>query len=261
MTKELLYIKVAEGIATITINRTDKRNALSLDMWGEMARLVCEAAADRSVLTLILRGADQTAFASGVDIEEMVKIAASEDKAWQLMNAVRAAEQALADCPKPIIAMISGFCIGGGIELALGCDLRFAARNVRFAIPPAKLGVVYSLSSTHRLIRLVGLGRARDLLYSARPFDGEEAFRMGFLERLFDDDDLERETMEYARVLGRRSQYSIRAAKKLSDAAVEGGSDEDAPIRLIRGGAFRCEDLAEGLKAFGEKRAPNFTWR
>lgn len=261
MTKESLFLKVADGIGTITINRPEKRNALSLDMWLKMRHLVSSAAADPSVLTIILRGVDETAFASGVDIEEMVRIAASEDKAWQLMNAVRAAEQALSDCEKPIIAMISGICVGGGIELALGCDLRFAARNSRFAVPPAKLGVVYSLSSTHRLIRLIGLGRARDLLYSARTFEAEEAFNIGFVERLFEDGNLERETLEYVRLLGRRSQYSIRAAKKLSAAAIEGGSDEDEPIRLVRGKAFQCEDLSEGLKAFSEKRAPNFTWR
>lgn len=259
--KQPLTIAVTEGIATITINRPDKRNALSLDMWLTLPRLVSEAASDRAVATLVLRGVDDTAFASGVDIDEMVRIATSEEKAWELMDAVRNAEQAIADCTKPVIAMINGFCIGGGIELALACDLRFAGRSSRFAVPPAKLGVVYSLSSTHRLIRLVGLGRARDLLYSARPFDAEEAFRMGFIERLVDDADLERETMDYARVLGRRSQYSIRAAKTLSTAAIMGGSDEDPAIRAIRGGAFTGEDLAEGLKAFGEKRAPNFTWR
>jgi len=261
MNRDPLFLTVANGVATITINRPEKRNAMSLEMWLSMRRFVEAAAADREVLTLILRGVDETAFASGADIEEMLGIAGSEEAAWRVMDAVRGAEQSLADCPKPVIAMISGFCIGGGMELALGCDLRFAARNARFAIPPAKLGLVYSLSSTQRLIRLVGLGQARDLLYSARPFDATEALNLGLIERVFDDADLERETLEYAKVLSRRSQYSIRAAKRLSAAAVAGGSDEDASIRKIRGGAFHGDDLAEGLKAFSQKRPPEFTWR
>src|ERR1700740_3031955 len=143
-------------------------------------------------------------------MEEMLSIATTDD-AWALMDAVRNAEHALSDCPKPVIAMIRGFCIGGGIELALGCDLRFAAKTATFAVPPAKLGLVYSLSSTKRLIELVGLGCARDLLYSARSFDAAEAFRMGLVERVFEEDEIEQKTLEYAELLARRSQYSIRA--------------------------------------------------
>ena len=261
MSKEALSLKAADGVAIITIDRPEKRNAMSLEMWQAMSDLVTTAANNRAVLTIVLRGVDQTAFAAGADIEEMLQITGSEDKTWRLMDAVRNAEQALADCPKPTIAMISGICIGGGVELALGCDLRFASENARFAIPPAKLGLVYSLASTHRLIRLVGLGRARDLLYSARSFDAQEALRVGFVERVFAQDELEGNTMEYVRTLSQRSQYSIRAAKAVSTAAIEGGTDEDNAIRMIRGGAFSNEDLKEGLDAFVNKRQPRFTWR
>jgi enoyl-CoA hydratase/carnithine racemase len=234
---------------------------MSLEMWRAMSKLVGTAAGDREVLTIILRGADATAFAAGADIEEMLRIAESEEESWALMNVVRGAEQSLSECPKPVIAMINGICIGGGVELALGCDLRFAARNARFAIPPAKLGLVYSLSSTKRLIDLVGIGRARDLLYSARTIDSAEALRIGFVERVFDDADLERETLAYARTLAERSQYSIRAAKMVSAAALASGTDEDETIRRIRGEAFLGEDLKEGLSAFVAKRPPRFTWR
>ena len=261
MSKEPLSLDVADGIATITINRPEKRNAMSLEMWRMMGQLVGTAARDPAVLSLILRGVDSTAFAAGADIEEMLGIADSDDARWGLMNAVRGAEQSLSDCPKPVIAMINGICIGGGVELALGCDLRFAARNARFAVPPAKLGLVYSLSSTKRLIELVGLGRTRDLLYSARTIDSSEALRIGFVERVFADADLERETFEYARILASRSQYSIRAAKSVSAAALSGASDEDEPIRRIRGDAFLGDDLKEGLSAFVAKRPPRFTWR
>jgi enoyl-CoA hydratase len=260
MSARSLCLSVSDGIAHIIIDRVHKKNAMSLDMWREMARLVAAAAADPSVLAIVLRGIDATAFASGADIEEMMSIVSERD-AWTLMDAVRGAEQALSHCPKPVIAMIRGFCIGGGVELALGCDLRFAATTATFAVPPAKLGLVYSLSSTKRLIELVGLGRARDLLYSARSFDASEALRIGLVERVFEESEIERKTMEYVQVLARRSQYSIRAGKKVSAAAIAGGSDEDEEIRKIRGGAFSGDDLKEGLAAFASRRPPNFGWR
>jgi enoyl-CoA hydratase/carnithine racemase len=225
-----------------------------------MRKLVTAATSDRSALVIILRGVDATAFASGADIEEMLSIATTDD-AWALMDAVRSAEQALSDCPKPVIAMIRGFCIGGGIELALGCDLRFAAKTATFAVPPARLGLVYSLVSTKRLIELVGLGRARDLLYSARSFDASEAFQIGLVERVFEDEDIEKRTLEYVEILLRRSQYSIRAAKHVSAAAMAGKSDDDKEIQDLRGAAFSGEDLKEGLAAFASKRAPDFAWR
>jgi enoyl-CoA hydratase len=260
MSANCLSLSISDGIAQIIIDRTDKRNAMSLEMWGDMRRLVTAATSDRSALAIVLRGVDATAFASGADIEEMLSIATTDD-AWALMDAVRNAEHALSDCPKPVIAMIRGFCIGGGIELALGCDLRFAAKAATFAVPPARLGLVYSLSSTKRLIELVGLGRARDLLYSARSFDAAEAFRMGLVERVFEDDEIEQQTLEYAELLTRRSQYSIRAAKRVSAAAIAGGSDDDKEIRNLRAAAFSGEDLKEGLAAFVSKRVPGFSWR
>jgi enoyl-CoA hydratase len=260
MSASCLALSISDGIAEIIIDRPDKRNAMSLEMWGEMCRLVTVATSDRSALAIVLRGIDATAFASGADIEEMLSISTTEN-AWALMDAVRSAEQALSDCPKPVIAMIRGFCIGGGIELALGCDLRFAAKAATFAVPPAKLGVVYSLSSTKRLIELVGLGRARDLLYSARSFDASEAFRIGLVERVFEDDEIEQKTFDYVEMLARRSQFSIRAAKQISSAALAGKSDEDNEVRKVREAAFCGEDLGEGLAAFTAKRPPSFRWR
>ena len=250
MSTEPLQLTVAGGIATIAINRPEKRNAMSLSMWRDLSKYVAACADDPDVLAIVLRGGE-AAFASGADLEEILRVADSDVGRWELMNAVRAAEQSLVDCPKPSIAMIRGICIGGGVELALGCDLRFAAETARFAIPPAKLG----------LIELVGLGRARDLLYSARAFDAAEALSLGLVERVFDDGDLERETLAYVQGLAMRSQYSNRAAKAISASAMTGGTDDDQAVREIRGNAFSGEDLREGLAAFAVKRSPRFTWR
>jgi enoyl-CoA hydratase len=261
MSNEPIHLSVADEIARVIIDRVEKRNAMSFAMWQRLPVLIAEAAADRSAKVIVLQGADETAFAAGADIEEILTLIDSPAGGQELMDAVRSAEQALGNCPKPVIAMIRGLCVGGGIELALACDLRFASRGTRFAIPPARLGLVYSASSTRRLIELAGIGKARDLLYSGRSFDSAEAREMGLIEREFSEDEIEAQTIRYAKSLCERSQYSIRAAKQITAAVRDGGSDEDDPIRRLRIGAFSNDDLKEGARAFLEKRSPNFTCR
>ena len=258
--KPELYLEKDGDIAQLVINRTAKRNALSLEMWMRIPEFFASIEQDNAIQVAIIRGVDDSAFASGVDIEEFSRIASSEELGWQLMDAVHAAEQSIASCWKPVIAMIQGHCVGGGMELALACDLRFASRNSRFSVPPAKLGLVYSLASTRRLVELVGVGNARDLLFSARSFGADEAAQLGFVERLFDASEIGRETLAYARSISQRSQYSVRASKKVIAAISRGEFEPNEEIQRLRGTAFQGEDLAEGMRAFFEKRAPNFKW-
>jgi enoyl-CoA hydratase/carnithine racemase len=255
-----LYLEFEGELAFLIINRVEKRNALSLGMWKRIPSLFAEIENNHSIRVAIIRGGDDTAFAAGVDIDEFSGIAGSEELSWQLMDTVHAAEQSIANCSKPVIAMIEGHCVGGGIELALACDLRFASRESRFAVPPAKLGLVYSLSSTRRLIELVGIGSACDLLFSARSFDAREAAELGLVERIFEPSAIVDATLSYARMLCERSQYSIRASKKIIAAVSRGESSPSAEIQGLRGGAFVGEDLKEGMTAFFEKRAARFMW-
>jgi enoyl-CoA hydratase/carnithine racemase len=258
--KAALYLEVDNQLATVIIDRVEKRNALSLQMWKRIPELFAEIESERSVKVVIVRGVDNTAFAAGVDIEEFSRIAASEELGRELMETVQAAEQSIGNCSKPVIAMIDGPCVGGGVELALACDLRFASKGSTFSVPPAKLGLVYSLSSTRRLIELIGIGRSRDLLYSARTFGAEEAERIGLIERVFDASRIRAETLSYAELLCRRSQYSIRASKAIIQAISRGEQDANPEIQRLRGGAFLEDDLREGLNAFFEKRPPEFKW-
>jgi enoyl-CoA hydratase len=255
-----LHLQAEGEVATLTIDRVEKRNALSLEMWNRIPGIIAEIEKDASVRVLIIRGVDSSAFASGVDIDEFSRIAASEELGWQLMDTVHEAEQSIANCVKPVIAMIEGYCVGGGVELALACDLRFASRKSTFAVPPAKFGLVYSLSSTRRLVELIGIGKTRDLLYSARSFDAPEAQEIGLVERVFDPEEIVDATLSYARTLSSRSQYSIRASKKIIAAVSRGAVVPDAEIQRLRGGSFVADDLKEGMAAFFEKRAPKFTW-
>jgi enoyl-CoA hydratase len=255
-----LHLKTDGEVATLTIDRAEKRNALSLAMWSRIPGLISEVEKNTSVRVLIIRGVDNTAFAAGVDIEEFSRIATSEKLGWELMDTVHAAEQAIANCVKPVIAMIEGYCVGGGIELALACDLRFASQRSTFAVPPAKLGLVYSLSSTRRLVELIGVGKTRDLLFSSRSFGASEAKEMGLVEFVFEPEEIVDATLSYAQTLCTRSQYSIRASKKIIAAASRGELTSNAEIQRLRGGSFAEDDLKEGMTAFFEKRAPKFPW-
>ena len=259
MTSEL-HLETKGEVATLTIDRAAKRNALSLEMWRRIPDLISEVEKSTSARVLIIRGVDDTAFASGVDIEEFSRIATSEELGWELMDTVHAAEQSIANCHKPVIAMIEGYCVGGGIELALACDLRFASTKSTFAVPPAKLGLVYSLSSTRRLVELIGVGKARDLLFSARSFDAREAKEIGLVEFTFEPEEIVEATLRYAQTLTTRSQYSIRAGKKIIAAAGRGELSPNAEIQRLRGGSFAEGDLKEGMAAFFEKRTPKFPW-
>lgn len=255
-----VYLQRANEIARLVIDRPDKRNALSLAMWRSIPPLIDEVVEDRSIKVLILQGVDETAFAAGADIDEIADHAGSEELAWKFMDAVHAAESSIGRCAKPVIAMIRGDCIGGGVELALACDLRFAQTGCRFGIPPAKLGLVYSLASTARLVQLIGPGLARDYLFSGRLFDSAEARSAGLVDQVFAPADVVAQTQAYAEMLCRRSQWSIRAAKVIVGAALAGAEEEDDEIRRWRGGSFLGPDLHEGICAFQEKRPPNFPW-
>ena len=253
---------IREGpLARIILNRPEKRNALSLAMWEAIPEMVETVERDPDVRVLLVQGADETAFAAGADISEFEDIFATKKGRGRYADAVHAAEQSLGGCAKPAIAMIQGDCIGGGVELALACDLRFAGTNSRFGITPVKLGFVYSLSSTKRLIELVGPAKAKDLLFSGRLFDSAEAERLGLVDRLFEPESLEAEARAYAVALCGLSQYSVRATKTIVRMIVEGAGEETAESRALRVDGFAGEDAREGIRAYLEKRKPKFTWK
>lgn len=256
-----IYVQREGEIARLVIDRPGKRNALNLAMWRAIPGLVQDVDGDPMVKVLIVQGVDETAFAAGADIGEIEDHAGSEELAWQFMDSVHAAETALGKCSKPVIAMIRGDCIGGGIELALACDIRFSQSGARFSIPPAKLGLVYSLASTTRLVQLVGPGLARDFLFSGRFFDCAQARAAGLIDHEIAADAIVEYTRSYAETLCRRSQWSIRAAKAVIRAALAGAQEEDDEIRRWRSGSFLSPDLREGARAFHERRAAVFPWR
>ncbi|WP_449066571.1 enoyl-CoA hydratase/isomerase family protein [Planomonospora algeriensis] len=238
----------AEHVATLAIDRPDKRNAMSADMWRALPGVLEPLAADPGVRVLVLTGAGGT-FCSGADISEIAELSEGGDDTALTVTA----ERALTRFPKPVIAMIEGFCVGGGCQLALACDLRLAADGARFGITPAKLGIVYPLSSTRRLVDHVGPSAAKSLLYTADLVDAERALRIGLVDEVLPAGELAGRVYGLARTMTGRSQLTLAASKEI----VDGRAGEDGFRAWQR--ASR-DELAEGVAAFLERRPPRFTW-
>jgi enoyl-CoA hydratase/carnithine racemase len=248
------------AIATLVLNRPDSHNAVRLGMYEALPGLLREVDEDRSVKVLVVRGAGTRAFASGADISEFREVRANAETARAYNERVAAAERALEGLSKPTIAMVHGYCIGGGCGLALACDLRFADEQASFAITPAKLGLVYSLESTKRLVDVAGPAQAKWILMSGQRVDAARAHQIGLADELVPAEDLEKLTYEFAELLCTRAQFSIRATKQIVGRVLAGQTEDDAASRDLRNSSFDTEDYAEGVRAFLEKRRPNFTW-
>jgi len=244
-------------VARLTLNRPAKKNALNAAMWAAIPPLVAEVAADDAVRVLILTGAGE-AFAAGADIAEFETVYATAESAARYTATVKAANEALAAFPKPALAMIGGACVGGGAALALCCDLRFASADARFGITPAKLGLSYPFLDTRRLVEAVGPGRAKDILFSGRILDAEEALRFGLIDRVAAPDALEAAVMAYAATLVANSPVSQASIKRMV-ALAQGPLGPDAPEpHALYLEAFAADDFREGYAAFVAKRPPRF---
>ena len=247
------------GIATVVLNRPRMRNAVSLAMWSEIADVTEGLAKDDSVRAIVYRGAGRDAFASGADISEFTENRKDTQTALAYNKKTEAAYTSIRLCPKPTVAMIFGFCMGGAMALAMACDLRFAAGGSKFGIPAARLSIIYGLDPVHQLVDLVGPAYAKDILYSARTLDAAEALRIGFIQRLVPASELEACTYDYLRTVAENAPLSIRGTKAQVQAIFEGVNDGHRKKLSDLGiETFNSQDYAEGTRAFLEKRKPTF---
>lgn len=246
-----VFHTVADSTATVVLSNPAKRNAMTTGMWRELPALLGRLAVDPEVRALVLVGEGPT-FCAGADISSLRE---PEDAAGGTPQelAVRA-ENALAAFPKPTLAAVRGYCVGGGCQLAAACDLRFAEEGALFGVTPAKLGIVYPSSSTRRLSSLVGPAAAKYLLFSGELIDTERALRTGLVDEVLPEGQLDKRVAEFTRVLVSRSQLTQAAAKEFAD----GRTDRDAHWAAQQRGSG---DTAEGVAAFLERRAPRFGWR
>ena len=229
-------------------------------MWAALPALVDAAVADTSVKVIIIHGGTAGAFAAGADISEFETIYATAESAERSGDTIARAIDSLANCAKPVIAAIDGACVGGGVSLALAADLRIAGEGAKFAVTPAKLGLVYPVDDTRRLAEAVGVPNAKDILLTGRLFESEEAFRMGLINRLVPKGDALAVAREVAAGIGAISQWSNRATKQMFE-GVEKGWDNNTPeAKALFLDGFANEDFSEGYSAFLQKRPARFTF-
>jgi enoyl-CoA hydratase len=253
---------VDDGIGWLTFNNPQRRNAVSLEMWQGIGDALDAFQRDAAVRVVVMKGAGGKAFAAGADISEFDQQRANAEQRKQYGEISARGGRGLAQFDKPLIAMIQGFCIGGGLAIALNADVRFATPASKFGVPAAKLGLGYEYAGTAALARLVGPSSARDILFSARFLDADEALRIGLVNFVVLDDQLEARVRAYAGMVAANAPLTIRAAKASINAfeRYSRGQEVDEIAALVDA-CFDSDDYKEGRRAFAEKRAPKFQGR
>jgi enoyl-CoA hydratase/carnithine racemase len=246
------------AVAILTIDRPEKRNAMTAGMWAALPGVLAPLAEDPQVRALVVTGRGPS-FCAGADISDLLSGSDPDDPMADVRRDNLAAQAALRDFPKPTVAMIRGHCIGGGVEIAASCDLRFTDPTGVFGVTPAKVGIVYTPRSTKALVDLVGPAMTKYLLFSGELIDAPTALRAGLVDRVVPADDLETEVRRFTDVLTSRSALSQRATKDVVAALTEGDDGETTVAPWYRA-TIAAGELSEGVAAFTERRAPRFPW-
>jgi enoyl-CoA hydratase len=254
--------KVEDGVGVITFNNPEKRNAMSLDMWEGLGKALIELRDNAQVRVVILTGAGDKAFVSGADISQFEKNRHNAEASEEYSKKSAAQRALLADYPKPIIACIRGFCLGGGMQVAMAADIRIASENSQFGIPAAKLGIAYGYDGLRNLVSLVGPSWARLIMYTGMRIDSAEAVRIGLVDRVVPDTELWNATMDIARTISGNAPLAIKAAKiTIAQILKDPGERDMGAIKAIGTACMDSEDFREGRTAFMDKRKPQFKGR
>jgi enoyl-CoA hydratase len=262
LSTEKILAEVEGSIGWLTFNHPARRNAMSLEMWEGVADALESFQDDPDVRVVVMKGAGGQAFVSGADISEFDQHRASAEQRKQYGAITARGHRWLRQLDKPLIAMIQGHCIGGGLAIALTADVRIATPESQFGIPAARLGLGYDFDRLAPLARLVGPSVARDMLFSARFLPAEDALRVGLINRIVPEDDLEAEARAYAGLIAANAPKTVRAAKAALQEWERDPADRDlARVQALVDACFDSEDYQEGRRAFGQKRPPAFRGR
>lgn len=260
MAGRLVLRRQGDAVAELRIDNAAKFNAMSLGMWQELAATVAALQADPAMRVLLLRGEGERAFVSGADISEFETTRSAESGSAAYDDAVSAAQQALMACPFPVVAAIHGICMGGGLGLAMACDLRYSTRDARFRMPAARLGLGYGFDGIARMVHVLGEARVAELFYTARTFDGAEAARIGLVHSAHDDSAaLDAHVQASLQQIAGNAPLTVRLAKR-AIALAQPALAPEALAEIARGRqqCLHSDDYREGRLAFAEKRAPVF---
>ena len=257
-TDKILFEKTG-ATALMTINNPERRNAISLEMWEAMRAAIGIAEADPEIRSLVMKGAGDKAFASGADISQFDKNRSNADAAAEYARIAREARMVMMRFEKPLIAMIRGFCMGGGLGIAMTADVRIASDDSWFGIPAGKLGIAYDEMNLTNLVNLIGPARAKEILFSAKRYTGAEAYDMGLINTVVSVADLQGAVDDLTGRIAENAPLSLKASKLTIDELIKDAANRDAALMdsLYRA-CFDSADYQEGRKAFAEKRAPVF---
>jgi len=262
LTTSLMLSRKGDGIGWVTFNNPARHNAVSMEMWQAAEAILDDFAADPAVRVIVVQGAGGRAFVSGADISKFESERASEAGVAAYQAQTARVYEALANCPKPTIAMIQGYCIGGGTALAVCCDMRICNDGASFGVPAAKLGLGYPLAGIRRLVDLVGPSFAKEIFFTAKKFPAEDARVMGLVNRVVPGDGLEAFVTDYATTIAGNAPLTVGSVKAIvAEALKDRGAADTARCDALVAECFASTDYVEGRRAFMEKRPPQFQGR
>ena len=259
MTTEKMLSRVKDGVGYITFNNPEKHNAVSIEMWDALEQILDGFRSSQEIRVILLSGAGGKAFVSGADISKFDKERSSKEAVLSYNKRTQKVYENLETFPKPTIAMIDGYCIGGGLNLAVCCDIRICSEKSKFAMPAAKLSLGYPFSSIKRLFDVMGPGMAKHFMFTAEKISASEALACGLVQKLVSEDSIDSYVKDYALNIANNAPLTIKAMKQIGIEISKNSDERDLLLcEKLASACFDSEDYKEGRKAFMEKRKPNF---
>ncbi len=259
MTTEKMLSRVKDGVGYITFNNPEKHNAVSIEMWDALEQILDGFRSSQEIRVIVLSGSGGKAFVSGADISKFDKERSSKEAVLSYNKRTQKVYENLETFPKPTIAMIDGYCIGGGLNLAVCCDIRICSEKSKFAMPAAKLSLGYPFSSIKRLFDVMGPGMAKHFMFTAEKISASEALACGLVQKLVSEDSIDSYVKDYALNIANNAPLTIKAMKQIGIEISKNSDERDLLLcEKLASACFDSEDYKEGRKAFMEKRKPNF---
>jgi len=259
MTTEKMLSRIEEGVGYITFNNPDKHNAVSIEMWDALEKILDNFRNSNKIRVIVLNGAGGKSFVSGADISKFDKERSSKEAVLSYNKRTQKVYELLESFPKPTIALIDGYCIGGGLNLAVCCDIRICSEKSKFAMPAAKLSLGYPFSSIKRLFDVMGPGMAKHFMFTAEKISATEALACGLVQKLISEDSIDSYVKDYALTIANNAPLTIKAMKQIGIEILKNPDERDLLLcEKLASACFDSEDYKEGRKAFMEKRKPNF---